>query len=199
MNKHLLALVWLLVPFSAGAQELSGLIEDIDSRTQFGLFTDFQTEFNDANHETKWYSGQVVAHLTSTLSKRAQYFAEITITPDVDHNGQVSLERSFFQFRFSGRLRLRLGRVHTPVSHWNATYHHGQYLQRTISRPEMVDYKNRLPVHSVVAEVSGTLSRGAGAFFYRLGAGASEDHLHGHDRPAHAGKPSQSAHRCTYC
>lgn len=181
MKKLTLALCWLLLPVSAGAQELSGLIEDLESRTQFGIFTDFRTEFNDASRDAEWYSGQVVAHVTTALSKRAQYFTEITISPDRSQSGQVSLERAFFQFSFSDLTRLRVGRIHTPVSHWNATYHHGQYLQTTINRPEMVKSSNRFsPVHSVIVEVSGTLSRGAGAFSYRLGAGASEDHVHGY-------------------
>lgn len=168
----------------AHSQELSGLIEELDSRTQFGIFTDFQTEFNDASRDAEWYSGQIVGHVTTTLSRRTQYFAEIVINPDGRQGGQLSLERAFFQIYFSDLMRLRLGRVHTPVSHWNATYHHGQYLQTTINRPEMVKYSNRLsPIHSVVAEVSGTRSGGAGALSYRLGVGASEDHVHGHEEP----------------
>lgn len=198
MKYSTLILIWLLLPFTAGAQELSGLIQDLDFRTQFGIFTDFQADFNDAGRDANWYSGQVVAHVTTALSKRAQYFAEITVNPDGSHGGhggQVSLERAFFQFSFSDLMRLRVGRIHTPVSLWNATFHHGQYLQTTISRPEMVKYSNRLtPIHSVVAEVSGTLSRGAGAFSYRLGAGASEDHVHGHEDPgALEKKPSAYA------
>lgn len=184
MKKHLFTLFVLLLPATAGAQELSGLIEDLESRTQFGIFTDFRTEFNDASRDAEWYSGQLVGHVTTALSRRAQYFAEIAISPDGGHGGQVSLERAFFQFSFSDLSRLRLGRIHTPVSHWNATYHHGQYLQTSINRPEMVKYSNRLsPIHSVVAEVSGTLSGEAGSFSYRVGAGASEDHIHGHDQP----------------
>ena len=195
MKNLLLPLFWLLLPVSAGAQELSGLIEDLDSRTQFGIFTDFRTELNDTSRDAEWYSGQVVAHVTTTLSKRAQYFAEITVSPDGGHGGQVSLERALFQFYFSDLMRLRLGRIHTPVTRWNATYHHGQYLQTSINRPEMVKHSNRLtPIHSVVAEVNGTLSRGAGAFSYWLGAGASEDHVHGHHEPgALEKKPSAYA------
>jgi hypothetical protein len=142
MKRHLLVLFWLFLPALAGAQELSGLIEELDSRIQFGIFTDLKTEFSEVSHDAEWYSGQLVAHFTTVLSERSLYFAEISVSPDRGYN-QVRMERAFFQFYFSDQFRLRLGRIHTPVSHWNATYHHGQYLQTTINRPEMVKDNNR--------------------------------------------------------
>lgn len=126
MIRPLLFLAWFVLPSLAHSQELSGLIEDLQARTQFGLFSDFQAEFNDENRDTEWYTGHLVGHLTTVLSRRATYFAEVSLSPDQGGKGQANLERAFFQFSFSDPLRLVLGRIHTPVSPWKSRYHHGQ-------------------------------------------------------------------------
>lgn len=179
-------MAWFTLPCLSLAQDLSGLIEEVESRTQFGLFTDFQTEFNDEDRDAEFYSGHVVGHITTTLSPRMQYFAEISLSPERGQPGHASLERAFFKFFLNDQLQLRFGRIHTPVSLWNTRYHHGQYLQTSINRPQfMVATENLTPMHSIVAEVGGSRFTGAGSFSYRLGAGASEDHSHspGEDIP----------------
>jgi len=44
-----------------------------------------------------------------------------------------------------------LGRFHVPSRHWNAIYHHGQFLQTTISRPFLEQFEDDggvVPTHS---------------------------------------------------
>ena len=178
--KHLiLFMAWFALPWASHSQDLSELIEDLESRVQFGLFTDFQTEFNDEERDAEFYSGHVVGHITATLSRRLQYFAEITLSPELGVPGQANLERAFFKFFLNDQLQMRFGRIHTPVSLWNQRYHHGQYLQTSVNRPQvMVATEHLTPMHSIVAEVGGSYSTGAGSFLYRLGAGATEDHVH---------------------
>ncbi|MDA0873755.1 MAG: hypothetical protein O3C45_01715 [Bacteroidetes bacterium] len=179
MTRLFLIVAWFAVPHMALSQDLTGLIEDLEAKTQFGLFSDFQAEFNDADRNAELYNGHLVGHLTTKLSRRATYFAEVSLSPDQKGSGQASLERAFFQFSFSDPFRLVLGRIHTPVSRWNSRYHHGQYLQTSINRPQVVTYGNQMvPIHSIVAEVSGTLARETGALSYMAGFGVSEDHGH---------------------
>lgn len=179
MTRFLALVAWFALPLSAHSQDLSGLIEDLESKTKFGLFSDFQAEFNDEDRNAELYTGHLVGHITTTLSRRTTYFSEVSLSPDQGGRGQANLERAFFQFSFSDPFRLVLGRIHTPVSRWNARYHHGQYLQTSINRPEVVTYGNQMvPIHSIVAEVSGTWAREAGALSYQAGFGVSEDHGH---------------------
>lgn len=179
MKRLTLLTALALSPLLVQAQEAGSLIDELGSRTQFGIFTDFQTEFNDDDRSTQFYTGHLVGHVTTTLSRRMQYFAELSISPDDDHGGQASLERAFFQFFYSDLIQLRVGRIHTPVSTWNARFHHGQYLQTSINRPEVVRYSNRFtPIHSVVAEVNGSIPLEPGILSYMVGLGASDDHIH---------------------
>ena len=169
----------LLLPLlGAAAQDLGGLVDEIDSRTHFGIFTDFRSEFfdDDGSHS---YEGTLVGHLSSNLSPRFKYFAEFTITPDRGTFGQIRLERSLFQFFYSDLIQMRFGRLHTPVSRWNVLYHHGQYLQTPINRPDIVKSSNRLsPIHSTVVELGGNFHSPAGVVSYLAGVGASDDHIH---------------------
>lgn len=52
-----------------------------------------------------------------------------------------------------------LGRFHNPIGYWNTSYHHGAYLQVSISRPAAVEYEEMggiLPVHQAGLLVEGT-------------------------------------------
>lgn len=179
MKAPLLIFLSLLLPaMSATAQDLGGLVDEVDSRTHFGIFTDFRSEFfdNDGSHS---YEGTLVGHLSANLSPRFKYFAEFTLTPDRGSFGQIRLERSLFQFFYSDLLQLRFGRLHTPVTRWNVLYHHGQYLQTPINKPDIVRPKNRLtPIHSTVIELAGNFKSSVGVISYLGGVGASDDHIH---------------------
>lgn len=69
---------------------------------------------------------------------------------------------------------LWVGRFHTPIGYWNTAYHHGTYLQTSISRPAIEEFEGGdgpLPTH-----LSGLLWEGVaglphGALHYSLAAG----------------------------
>jgi len=59
------------------------------------------------------------------------------------------MERLQFGWKFNDRL-FWLGRFHNPVGYWNTRYHHGAYLQTSISRPAIAAYEEHggvLPMH----------------------------------------------------
>jgi hypothetical protein len=80
----------------------------------------------------------------------------------------TDLERGFIRFDHSDAFKLSVGRFHTPIGYWNNAYHHGLYLQTTVSRPEMIDFgATYQPVHFI-----GLLAEGR-ATGSRLGLGYS--------------------------
>lgn len=124
--------------------------------------------------------GQFAAHLASELSPRLTFFGEITLSaradagtgmpPAAGFNAEV--ERSIIRFDQSDRLKVSFGRYHTPVNWWNTAFHHGQWLQTTIARPEMVQFGGRfLPVHFVGALVEGKVPAGGWHLNYNAGLG----------------------------
>ena len=65
-----------------------------------------------------------------------------------DHEGD--LERFQLGWQLSGDTILWLGRFHQPTSVWNHDHHHGQYLQTSVTRPEIDEWEDLggvLPQH----------------------------------------------------
>src|SRR4029079_15275393 len=116
----------------------------------------------------------------SELSPRVTFFGELSLTPRADagtgspaatgFNTQV--ERMILRFDRSDGLKISFGRYHTPVNWWNTAYHHGQWLQTTIARPEMIQFRGRvLPVHFVGALVEGSMPASGWNLHYQAGIG----------------------------
>ncbi|MGH9474676.1 MAG: hypothetical protein ACRD1M_18255, partial [Terriglobales bacterium] len=70
----------------------------------------------------------------------------------------TTLERSVLRYDFNDNFKISVGRYHTPIIYWNTAYHHGLWLQTTISRPELIQFGGRLiPVHFVGMLAQGTV------------------------------------------
>ena len=124
--------------------------------------------------------GQFVLHLASALSPRVNFFGELSLTPRTDAGTgspaatgfNAEVERVIIRFDHSDRLKISFGRYHTPINWWNTAFHHGQWLQTTVSRPEMIQFGGRfLPVHFVGALAEGAFSAGGWNLNYQAGIG----------------------------
>ncbi len=124
--------------------------------------------------------GQFVLHLASALSPRTNFFGELSFTPRADAGTgtpaatgfNAEVERAIIRFDQSDHLKVSFGRYHTPINWWNTAFHHGQWLQTTISRPEMVQFGGRfIPVHFVGALAEGGFPAGGWNLNYQAGVG----------------------------
>ena len=124
--------------------------------------------------------GQFVLHVASALSPRANFFGELSFTPRADAGTgsppatgfNAEVERLIIRFDQSDKLKVSFGRYHTPVNWWNTAFHHGQWLQTTISRPEMIQFGGKfIPVHFIGALVEGALPAGGWNVNYQAGVG----------------------------
>jgi len=124
--------------------------------------------------------GQFVLHLVSALSPRVNFFGELSFTPRADAGTggppatgfNAEVERMIIRFDHSDRFKVSFGRYHTPVNWWNTAFHHGQWLQTTISRPEMVQFGGKfIPVHFVGALVEGSVPAHGWNLNYQGGVG----------------------------
>jgi hypothetical protein len=127
-----------------------------------------------------FFLGQLTLHLVSALSPRVAVFGELTFTPRTDAGTgtpaatgfNAEVERLIIRFDRSDYFKVSAGRYHTPINWWNTAYHHGQWLQTTITRPEMIQFGGRLlPVHFVGALVEGSVPSGGLNVNYQAGIG----------------------------
>lgn len=116
-------------------------------------------------------AGQIAGHVVASLSERLTFFGEATGTPHASGLA-VEVERAIIRYDYRDYLKLSAGRYHTPIGYWNDAFHHGQWLQTTVSRPEMIKFGSRLlPVHFMGAMAEGVLTPEPVVVAYRLGVG----------------------------
>ena len=124
--------------------------------------------------------GQFILHLNSNLSSKVSFMGEVSLTARTDAGTgapaatgfNTELERSIIRFEHNDYLKLSFGRYHTPINYWNTAFHHGQWLQTSVARPEMVQFGGKfIPVHFVGALLEGTAAAGGLNFNYNVGIG----------------------------
>ena len=115
--------------------------------------------------------GQAVAHLSASLDESFGVFGEFSLTAR-DNEYTVEVERLFVKYDFSDLFKLSAGRYHTPLGYWNPAFHHGAWLQTTISRPEVVRFGSKIvPIHFVGALLEGSLPSNSIGLSYMAGFG----------------------------
>jgi hypothetical protein len=120
---------------------------------------------------TGFFIGQAVGHVVAALTERLTYFGEVTASAQ-STGYAFEVERSILRYDVADELKLSGGRYHTPIGYWNTAFHHGTWLQTTVSRPEMVKYGSQfIPTHFVGAMAEGTLPSGDLGLGYMVGVG----------------------------
>src|SRR5262249_11842314 len=108
--------------------------------------------------------GQFALHFSSALSPKVNVFGELSLTARADAGTgtpavtgfKAEVERLLSSYDLNAYSKVPSGRYHTPINYWNTAYHHGQWLQTTVSRPEMPQFGGSfIPVHFVATPVEG--------------------------------------------
>lgn len=106
-------------------------------------------------------------------TKRLRLFTELHATKE----GSGEIARLQAGWRFMPQTTLWVGRFHNPQGYWNTQYHHGVYLQTSISRPGIEHFDDEggvLPSHFIGLQLDGTQNTGGDSSLrYELGLGAS--------------------------
>jgi hypothetical protein len=144
-------------------------------------FTDFNFRATDQRGSKSGFEeGQFALHFSSALSPKISFLGELSLTARADAGTgtpaatgfNVEVERSILRYDQNDYFKVSLGRYHTPINWWNTAFHHGQWLQTTVSRPEMVQFGGQfIPVHFIGGLIEGTLPAYGLNLNYNLGVG----------------------------
>ena len=120
--------------------------------------------------------GQFVLHISSPLSSKVSFFGETSFTaqqPSVSNQPyKLDVERMFLRYDYNDMFKISFGKYHTPINYWNTAYHHGLWLQTTITRPEMIKFGGQfLPVHFIGVLGEGEVPSGPLGLNYQVGMG----------------------------
>src|SRR6266851_3743582 len=114
---------------------------------------------------------QLDLHLASALSRKVTYFGELTFNAQPT-GYTVEVERNIIRYDYNDYFKISFGRYHTPIGYWNTAFHHGAWLQTTISRPDIVRIGGTfIPVHFVGFLAEGNIPSGGAGLGYNVGVG----------------------------
>lgn len=170
-----LFLTWSLTPPDAYAQyaDVTSGTTDAAAHQTFNFmgFGDISYVSRDNGNPGGFVIGQAVAHVTASIDDSLRVFGEFSMTAK-DAEYKTSVERLIVRYDFSDTFKVSAGRYHTPIGYWNSAYHHGAWLQTTVSRPEMAKFGSTImPIHFVGALLEGTVPRNKLGLFYKAGFG----------------------------
>jgi hypothetical protein len=180
MRIRWLVVVGLLAScFAVQAEEPEGKQPKYPS-LKIGGFSDFNffaSEEDEGDSGSSGFKeGQFILHFVSVLSERIDFFAEVSLTTRDASDYNIELERGIIKYSHNDAFKISFGRYHTPVNWWNAAFHHGQWLQTTVGRPEMTRFGGEfIPVHFVGAMAEGAIASGRHNLGYAAGLGNGRD------------------------
>jgi hypothetical protein len=157
------------------AQQAKAAVEQLEPHypsLQIRGFGDVDFSATDQKGTTSGFNlGQLDLHLASSLSRKVTYFGELTFNAQPT-GYTVEVERSIIRYDYNDFFKLSFGRYHTPIGYWNTAFHHGAWLQTTISRPEMIKIGGTfIPVHFVGFLAEGNIPSGGAGLSYNFGVG----------------------------
>jgi len=77
-----------------------------------------------------------------------------------------------------GDSKVWLGRFHNPVGYWNTQFHHGSFLETSISRPSIAEFEDDnglLPIHLTGLLIEGVIEHDKQGLGYALAVGAGPE------------------------
>src|SRR5205085_1400668 len=121
--------------------------------TPLRAFLDVGAGFSGHGGSNKGFTlGALDFYLTPQLTTNIRSVIELVFEHDKNGELAADLERIQVGYTWSDAATVWLGRFHTPLGYWNTAFHHGQQLQTSVLRPQMIDFEDHggiLPVPTV--------------------------------------------------
>jgi len=152
-----------LAPISFAAQFEDGddFYDDLEvPELHFRVFGDLGASYEnpDSLSNGGFGFGSLDFIVTGTMGEHLLFFSETLIEGAGEDSIGLDQERAWAMWSMSDEFYLKMGMDHTVVSLWNRTYHHGKWLETTISRPFLATFEDdggALPMHYVGLETGG--------------------------------------------
>ena len=165
-----------------------------ESTSDYLLFPHIGASFlsglaDDSSLDNDDYNYGVDLFATSEF-KNFLFLGELLLSAD-----EQEIERIQVGWRV-GDSKFWLGRFHNPVGYWNSQFHHGSYMQTSISRPSIVEFEENnglLPMHLTGLLIEGIKEHDTHGFGYAL-AVATGPELSDQLEPLDVLEPASGSH-----
>jgi len=124
-----------------------------------------------------FYSGDFDLLLTSRINDKASFLAEIVFGEGDGQSFNVDLDRLLMKYNYNDHLKISVGRYHTGIGYYNATFHGGTWLQTSADRPFVMGLSNDgglLPTQAIGMSVTGAVPSGGLGLNYVVEYGSND-------------------------
>ncbi|TFH75254.1 hypothetical protein E3V39_03770 [Gammaproteobacteria bacterium LSUCC0112] len=144
-----------------------------DNSFDWNIYSHLEGYLNDI-HSTQgkddyFILGESTFFLSGNFGDELSILYEGTYQPKRYRDDVLKSERWQIRYALPKNHYLIVGKNHTPVTHWNDSFHHGRLFYPSISRPLSLD--KFVPLHDSAVRV-GARSLGEHGFFYDLSLGS---------------------------
>jgi hypothetical protein len=109
---------------------------------------------------TGFQAGEFDLFISSKLSDKLSFIAEVVLGPDNTNVFGLDIERYQLTYKASSYFSATAGRFHTSLGYYNTAYHHGNWFSTAQGRPIMYLFEDSggiLPMHMVGLSFAGAV------------------------------------------
>ena len=121
-----------------------------------------------------FFDGGIDLFFTARVGDHFQVLSEtvfLTTIGTTSDTSRFDQERLWGSWQFSDLFQVKLGLEHGPISRWNNLYHHGKWLELTITRPFLARFEGDsgiIAMHEAGLEILGSFEAGKCRISYVL-------------------------------
>jgi hypothetical protein len=160
-------------------------LNEVAPRLHLNSYGDVGYSANDqAKGANSFQVGSFDLFLTSRMSDRASVLGEVIFFAHSDNKIEPDLERMLFQFKFNDYFTFGVGRYHTDIGYYNATFHHIQWFATPIGRPLMFRFDDDggyMPLQEIGLTMNGNIPSGKLGLHYVAEVGNGRAHSPGEE------------------
>jgi hypothetical protein len=162
-------------------------INEVSPRLHLNAYGDVGFAANDQGPSADTFQlGSLDLFLTSRLSDHISVLGEFLLLAQPDNTINPDLERLMLEYKRNDYFAFGIGRYHTDIGYYNATFHHIQWFATPIGRPLMFRFDDEggfMPLQEIGVSANGNLPSGKFGLHWVAEVGNGRDHNPG-DEPA---------------
>ena len=168
-------------PIATAAAAPDTDVNEVAPRLHLNAYGDVGYQFSDQDPSSNSFElGSFDLFLTSRLSDKSTVLGEVIFLATPDNEINVDLERLMFQYKFNDYFQFGIGRYHTDIGYYNATFHHIQWFSTPIGRPLFLnfdDFGGFLPLQEVGLSMNGNIPSGDFGLHWVAEVGNGRSHI----------------------
>jgi hypothetical protein len=160
-------------------------INEVSPRLHLNAYGDVGFAANDQGPSANTFQlGSLDLFLTSRLSDHISVLGEFLLLAQPDNTINPDLERLMLEYKRNDYFTFGMGRYHTDIGYYNATFHHIQWFATPIGRPLMFRFDDEggfMPLQEIGFSANGNIPSEKLGLHWVAEVGNGRDHIPGNE------------------